>query len=157
LAKELMKFTCDNCNKENWICEEPSTFGNKNVPVIVYCCECGYVKGFADRVEQDDKAESCCICLPFEGEERKQTRGPKTVAGKTKWGQATGGKDLDKDEYMAKYGRNPFHDWCERHPNDPICKNDGTGVSYKERCKNRGRPIDPIKPRRDEKRPSLKK
>jgi hypothetical protein len=36
---------------------------------------------------------------------------------------------------MEKYGFDPWTDWCKRFPDKKICKDNGEGKSFQERCK----------------------
>jgi hypothetical protein len=132
MAKTWMKFTCK-CGLENWINEDPKSFAEEEL--IVSCCKCGHVLGFAKAVEKDDKGENCCVCLPFKGTEQG-TNGPHgdcPMTDATVWATANGAM-LTRSEFMKKFGKDPYVDWCEKNPNSPFC------VNFKDRCKNHQKP-----------------
>jgi hypothetical protein len=140
MSKKWLKFDCGNCNKENWINEDVNEL--KRGEYIVYCCNCGYVKGQADRAEDIDNETSWLFCLPFTGFEGKLTRGPvgpgEIMTAQTRWGVGDqSGQGLTRTQYMKEVGIDPWTDWCSRFPDKKICQNDGSGRSYKDRCKSR--------------------
>ncbi len=141
MAKTWLKFECDNCKKENWIKEDPGKLTKERA--LIYCCECGHVKGHADREDRINNESSWLVCLPFEGFERKLTRGPvgpgEVMTAETRWGTADASgptQGLSRAAYMEKYGVDPWTDWCSRFPNKKICQNNGEGRSYKDRCQS---------------------
>ena len=140
MAEAWLKFQCSNCNKENWINEDPDKLIKERA--LIYCCNCGHVYGHADSSNRIDNRSSWLVCLPFEGFERKHTRGPvgpgETMTGETRWGTADGSgpvQGLPRDAYMEKYGIDAWTSWCSRFPDKKICQDNGFGVSYKDRCK----------------------
>lgn len=138
MAKIWMKFTCRNsaCQLENWIYEDPKSFAQEEI--ILSCCKCGYVLGFAKKTEKKENGEVCCVCLPFEGTEQG-TNGPHgdcPMTDATVWA-TTDGKMLTRSEFMKEFGMDPWVDWCTKHPNSPFCTN------FKDRCKNHQHPPNP--------------
>jgi hypothetical protein len=150
MSKKWLKFECENCNKENWLHEDIDEL--RRGEFIVYCCNCGYVKGQADHVgDSIDNESAWLFCLPFTGFERKLTRGPvgpgEMMTAETRWGVGDqSGQGLTRTEYMKERGFDPWTDWCSRFPNKKICQNDGRGRSFADRCKSRERPKQVGKP-----------
>jgi len=124
MAKMWAKFDCENCNFENWLEVDPQELSSGNL--ILYCCQCGFVKGHANGTTQDDNGISCCTCVPWDGFERKETNGPigpgKITDDSTLWGTGdknrkegmTGG--LKRVDFMAEYGWDPLTTWCLSMP-----------------------------------------
>ena len=136
MAKKWMKFDCRNqgCGLENWIFEDPESFSREKI--ILSCCECGAVLGWVKSVEEDDNGQSCCTCIKFNGTE-KGTNGPHGACpmdDSTLWATFDG-KMLSRNDFMLKFGKDPWVDWCKKHPDSPFCE------GFKERCKNRKAPV----------------
>ncbi len=142
-----LKYICDNCSKENWLNGDIEKL--KKDRTIIFCCNCGYVRGPADRSEPADEKSSWLKCIPYAGFERKRTRGPigpsETMTAETHWGTADGSgpaQSLSRAEYMVKYGIDPWTDWCSRNPDKKICQDNGQGRSFKDRCKSSQKPME---------------
>lgn len=152
MAKKWLKFECENCNKENWINEDIVAL--KKGEYIVYCCDCGYVKGQADYAKDIDEGSAWLFCLPFTGFERKLTRGPvgpgEKMTAETRWGAGDqSGQGVTRTQYMKDHGWDPWTQWCSRFPDKKICQDDGSGRSYANRCKGREKPKQAGKPKVD--------
>jgi hypothetical protein len=137
MAKKRMYFNCS-CGKKNWLNLDPDNF--KKQEIILYCCECGKYFGQADKEVAGDGGAACCECIPYEGFAKGQTNGPLNPTEKlsedTLWSEASGTKGnkegITRAEFLKKYGRDPWIQWCgiKGNENKAICE------GYDNRCQN---------------------
>jgi hypothetical protein len=109
MPKTWMKFACEDCGEENWLNEDFNMLKEKGA--LIYCSECGFVRGPVERIEHDDDDASTLHCISYDKTmKRIHTTGPLG----TRWGTPDGGS-LDRMEFMKRCGFDPWTDWNHQH------------------------------------------
>lgn len=127
MAKELLKFTCQNaiCEKRDNFVELPESEA-KRTKWLLYCGNCGHVVETKKEVKKGDDGKKWLPCIDYTGPMSQQTRGPvPDPKGGYVWGAPASNESISEKKFIENFHVNPRIEWCRRsdkNKSHPVCK-----------------------------------